>query len=88
MHRQCSKPRGHGPDGLFCVKHDPARMESDRAAMIRRQEESFNKRMAPYRAMIELSGLRASLKTYRAWLVFENEDRVLRRFDELVGTLD
>ena len=26
LHRQCAARRGHGPDGRYCARHDPARV--------------------------------------------------------------
>lgn len=32
-HSQCSRPRGHGPDGAYCKQHDPAIVEARQKAV-------------------------------------------------------
>lgn len=44
-HMQCSRPRGHGPDGAYCKQHDPEVVKARKAAMDARSKESWNKRM-------------------------------------------
>jgi hypothetical protein len=40
---QCSKKRGHGPDGAYCKLHDPAAVEARRKASDARSTEKWNK---------------------------------------------
>lgn len=45
QHHQCSKPRGHGPDGAYCKQHDPEVVNARRAAVEARSKEAWNKRL-------------------------------------------
>lgn len=53
--RQCIFPRGHGPEGLYCKRHDPERIteerlkeqeEQRRLLYVRKQCEEEGKRLA------------------------------------------
>lgn len=39
---QCTKPRGHGPDGAYCKQHDPAVAEARKAAVDARDKAKWN----------------------------------------------
>jgi hypothetical protein len=39
---QCTKPRGHGPDGAYCKQHDPAAVQARRTASDARWNEKWN----------------------------------------------
>lgn len=41
---QCSKKRGHGPDGAYCKQHDPAVALARKTANDARGREQWNKR--------------------------------------------
>lgn len=41
---QCTKKRGHGPDGAYCKQHDPEVAKSRLAAADARSNEAWNKR--------------------------------------------
>lgn len=42
-HMQCSKPRGHGPDGAYCKQHDPEVVAKRKAEKQVRGEVAWNK---------------------------------------------
>lgn len=44
-HYQCTKPRGHGPDGAYCKQHDPEVAAKRRAEVDARSKASWRKRM-------------------------------------------
>jgi hypothetical protein len=44
-YHQCSKKRGHGPDGAYCKQHDPEVVKARRAASDARGQEAWNKRL-------------------------------------------
>lgn len=39
MAGQCDRPRGHGPDGLYCKQHDPEAERKRREASNKKYEE-------------------------------------------------
>jgi hypothetical protein len=41
---QCSKKRGHGPDGAYCKQHDPAVAKARREASDARSKKQWNER--------------------------------------------
>lgn len=42
-HYQCTKPRGHGPDGAYCKQHDPDVVKARHAAADARSKAKWNK---------------------------------------------
>jgi hypothetical protein len=42
-HYQCTKPRGHGPDGAYCKQHDPAAVKARDEASRARHNAKWNK---------------------------------------------
>jgi hypothetical protein len=42
-YHQCSKKRGHGPDGAYCKQHDPEAVKARRDASTARSNEKMNK---------------------------------------------
>jgi hypothetical protein len=48
---QCTRKRGHGPDGLYCKQHDPAAVSRREAELRRRYDEKMNRRMRPVHQM-------------------------------------
>lgn len=42
LHHQCSKPRGHGPDGAYCKQHDPEAVKARSAANATRSRDKWN----------------------------------------------
>ena len=45
QHRQCTRKRGHGPDGAYCKQHDPDAVRAKRLA----QQEKWEKEWAASR---------------------------------------
>lgn len=43
-HKQCSRPRGFGPDKAYCKQHDPKAVKAREAAIDARQEAAWQKR--------------------------------------------
>ena len=41
---QCSRKRGHGPDGAYCKQHDPEAVKARQAASDAKYNAEFNKR--------------------------------------------
>lgn len=46
---QCNKPRGHGPDGLYCKTHDPAAVAKRGAASMAAHEQKRHNENRPQR---------------------------------------
>lgn len=44
-HYQCTRPRGHGPDGAYCKQHDPEVVKARNDASNARGKEAWRKRM-------------------------------------------
>lgn len=44
--RQCSRPRGHGRDGLYCKQHDPENIAKRDAAQRKKYDEGWIKKRA------------------------------------------
>jgi hypothetical protein len=44
-YHQCTKPRGHGPDGAYCKQHDPEVAKARRAAADARGKVKWRERM-------------------------------------------
>jgi hypothetical protein len=40
--KQCSKPRGHGPDGAYCKQHDPAAVKARQVASSAKYDAQMN----------------------------------------------
>ena len=44
-HYQCTKPRGHGPDGAYCKQHDPKAVAARKAKSDAKGKADWRKRM-------------------------------------------
>ena len=53
-HHQCSKPRGFGPDKIFCRIHDPVAIIMRRGAQTARWEQKTKRLNVPYEMIKEL----------------------------------
>lgn len=49
---QCSRPRGHGPGGMYCKQHDPATVSSRDDASMKRWKEKAHRQGRPHRQLV------------------------------------
>lgn len=59
---QCNRPRGHGPDGLYCKQHTPDAVQARRDEADRRYREESERRQRPHK---ERADMIAALKKIR-----------------------
>lgn len=65
---QCSKKRGHGPEGLYCGIHDPAKVAAREAALREKwakQSEADSRKFAGIDAMRDIKDPRAFMAHVR-----------------------
>jgi len=75
IHRQCGSRRGHGPGGIYCAHHDPARI-----ARIKQDLAAVEQRKKTAQAAIEREGrrLKALLRLRSAYVDTRGLDVVER----------
>lgn len=56
---QCTKPRGHGPDGLYCKVHDPAAKKARDDAAFARYRAKMDAHMLPHN---RIAAMKAALE--------------------------
>jgi hypothetical protein len=49
---QCTRKRGHGPDGLYCKQHDPAAVQARREEASRAYQEKMDRQNRPFRERV------------------------------------
>lgn len=82
LFHQCHRPRGHGPDGLYCKQHSPEAVAARNAASKERADRYFrNIRASSQRVVVA----EVARKVFRQEATLDDLEREVAKLEELSG---